>query len=403
MTLPPPADGPPPTWPKRVLFLSHGLNLSGAAVHMTLLGREMSAQGVQFGIAARNLDPGKPLGREAYEASGFEVFPCDFAGYGLTPTTLRKSWQASGQLKRICQQFKPDLLHVHAPTLCLVARRTRLPYVTTFNINVDGPNKIRIARLANKLTPTAFGRRSMAISEQMVPSLTHTLGIPADRVRRITYAPDTAEFSPATPDRRAAARRELKLPDEAFVVAVVARLEARKNHQLVLDAMAPLDTLPGNAPPVHLLFAGGDVGKHGQVLREQIDRLGLTDRVHLVGHRPPQQVYDAADLSVLPSRLEGFGLVVVESMLSGVVPLRTRGEGAEQIEDGVSGVLISADDPKALAGEIAKLRDDPARRERMAEAARRRALERFGLAQMVDDVGRVYAEALADHGGKKAG
>ncbi|MGC4031839.1 MAG: glycosyltransferase family 4 protein [Tepidisphaeraceae bacterium] len=376
---------------KAVLFLSHQLHLGGVATHMHALGRGLIERGVKVGVVAREMNDGAQFGRAYFESAGITPIQCDFFAYGLSPANVRKTITSVKRLRSICRDFGADVLHVHAPTLCLAARGTGLPYLTTFNIAVTGRNKIRVARAVNKLTGTAFGQFSIAISNELKKNLTDDLRIPAERVRRATYTIDDDAFSPATPDERTAARRQFGLDDEDFVVCMVASLEERKNHPLLLDAMA---ALPAGTRPIKAILAGSGWGDHVPNLLKGIADRGLNGRVLYLGQQPARPVYHASDAYVLPSFQEGFPLSTVEAMLSRVVPIRTPSEGAaEQIIDGQTGFIVPFGEPAVLAQRLRRLADDDSHCQTMADATLADARQRFSRQRMADEILALYATA----------
>lgn len=105
----------------------------------------------------------------------------------------------------------------------------------------------------------------------------------------------------------------------------------------------------------------------------------------MIGYQDSQKVYWASDVLVLPSRKEGFPLVIVEAMLSGVVPIRTPAAGAyDQIEDGKTGFIIGFDDYKMLANRLDQLLSDDKFREKIAINAYNFAKENFTADIMVE-------------------
>jgi len=394
MELVPAKTTPDAVKPAAVLFVSHALNLGGVATHMQLLGRGLLRRGIRVGVVARDLNPGAAFGLEYFRDAGFEIFPCDFSLYGLNWDNFRKTLAAITRLKDIARDFRADLLHVHAPTLCLVAHFSRLPYVSTFNISVNGKNKLRIARWVNRLSATAFGNRTIAISREMQQDLVQQIGVPPNRVRLCIYGIDDEVFAPATAEQRTAARAQFGLPHDAVVACMVASLEPRKNHSLLLDAMK---VLKDRGCPVMAILAGSGWGDHVPKLQAAIAARGLNGTVLYLGQQKALPVYHASDLFVLPSFQEGFPLTVLEAMFCGLVPIRTPSEGAaEQIIDGQSGYLVPFGQPEVLADRLAGLAADVALRRQMGQAARESALAQFTAAKMVERTLDIYRECLAD-------
>ncbi|MFN8496553.1 MAG: glycosyltransferase [Anaerolineae bacterium] len=159
-----------------------------------------------------------------------------------------------------------------------------------------------------------------------------------------------------------------------------------------------IEALPG-LPGVTLVVAGsGPMGADWQTLAQS---LGVGARVHFIGDVSDDDqpaLYQAADLYVLPAthRSEAFGVALVEALACGTPAVTTEvGTGTSYVnQDGVTGVIVPPSDPPALAAAIRALLADDARRHRMGEAARARAIAEFDRATMLTRVMAVYADAL---------
>ena len=190
---------------------------------------------------------------------------------------------------------------------------------------------------------------------------------------------DEHRFVPDRPD--AVPRSSLDIPDDAVVLAVVARLEDQKGGDRLLRAALSLDA------KAHVLFLGGPAdGDFAGELRSIAAAAGASDRLHLLGGvADPERYYGLIDVAV-NARVdaEPFGLSVVEAMMM-ARPVLAHGLGgpAETVLDGQTGWLY--DDP-SVAGVTAALRralNDRPRWPEMGVAARRHALEHFTLDRQV--------------------
>jgi len=166
-----------------------------------------------------------------------------------------------------------------------------------------------------------------------------------------------------TPGDRARARARLDL-GEAQALLTVSRLDNRdgyKGHDRVIAALPGLHTPDGR--PVIYLIAG--TGPDGPRLARMADDLGVTDRVRFLGKVPEEDLpdlYRAADLFVLPSIGEGFGIVYLEAMASGTPVLGlTVGGVPDPLSDGELGTLLGPDDDihHALTALLGREKPDP--------------------------------------------
>ena len=147
----------------------------------------------------------------------------------------------------------------------------------------------------------------------------------------------------------------------------VGRLVPQKGFDTLIDAFA---RSAHGRPEWHLTILGE--GEERVSLERSVREAGLASRIHLVGTvEEPMQIIPHADLFIMSSRYEGFGLALVEAMAAGlpVVSFACPSGPPAIIHDGVDGVLVPAGDTQALADAIAELMDDPALRQRLGNAA----------------------------------
>ena len=144
----------------------------------------------------------------------------------------------------------------------------------------------------------------------------------------------------------------------------------RKGYDVLVAALARLRHLPWR------LVIAGDCGRSPQTsrgLRAEIARLGLTDRISLLGAVASEQMsplYASADLFVLPSRFEGYGMAYAEAIAHGVPVIGTTAGAIPQTVSADAGVLVAPDDVEALAAELQRRIASPDQRERLAAGAR---------------------------------
>lgn len=299
--------------------------------------------------------------------------------------------RAVRDLYRAVQEFEPDVLHLHSfslfPYAWIVRLLTGVPIVSTIHLDVN-PNRTGVALLrAINAVRTVLPDRLVALCKEQEEQFRTILHAPDDRIVRIPHGIDETHFRPPQPTERAAARESLGIPQDTPTVSLIGRLDYVKGHDVLVRALARLQK---RGISVTALFAGTGAGEAN--IRRQVEEAGLTNAVHFLGFADSREVLWASDVSVLPSRLEGFGLVTAESMLCGVVPIRTPAFGAhDQITDGQTGFIIPFDDDQALADRLALLLTDSSRRTQMGEAALHRARNEFTADAMIDRTLALYA------------
>src|SRR5262245_27977167 len=192
--------------------------------------------------------------------------------------------------------------------------------------------------------------------------------------------------------KRAALLRELNLDEGAKLIGLVARLQPVKGHRYFIEAASRVAAVEPNA---HFLLVGD--GALRREIEEQATRLGVDDRVHLLGARGDAAAIAAGfDVATLASLNEGLPNAVMEAMAAGAPVVATAvGGTSELVIDGATGFLAPPGDAEALARRILDALRDPDRSARMAEQGRRRVLSQFGMRRMIESVERLYDEMYA--------
>lgn len=300
---------------------------------------------------------------------------------------LLKSYIAARKLAEIVRREKPDILHANwrrAQMACHLAERaTGVPFVSTLHL-VGIPDNWLYRRM------THWGRAVIAPCTEAVEYLRSKFRVPQDRIALIFHGVDPDQWPVVDDERRAAARAEFALPLDAPVAVCVARLEAIKGHDVLLAAMA---RAVAERPELRLLLVGA--GAEEANLRRQATSLGLDGNVQFLGWTDPHQALAAADVFVLASRRESFGLAPVEAMMSGRAVIRTDTQGAhDQIEAGTTGLILPIDDVAALGQALADFAANRACWLEMGVNAANQARERFLLAATGESVECIYIDII---------
>ena len=239
--------------------------------------------------------------------------------------------------------------------------------------------------------------RVVALARSHADFLENKEGIPGDKIVVIHNGVDISRFAPVgSVQERARMRVELNIPEQVFVVTIVAALRPEKNHEMLIRAAAE--------------FSGGEylflvVGEGGeeQRLRGLAGRLSLGDAIRFMGRRSDiPEILSASDLFLLCSHpvVETFPLSVLEAMSSGLPVVSTRvGSITTILEEGTEGLLVEPGDQNALVNAIRALREDEQMRRSIGERARRKVVERFSLDGMVERYAALFKGILSDCGG----
>ncbi|HKO15620.1 MAG TPA: glycosyltransferase [Gemmatimonadaceae bacterium] len=215
-------------------------------------------------------------------------------------------------------------------------------------------------------------------------------GVPASRLRVIHNGVDPERLHAG--DARTL-RAALCIPDGHVVVASAGALVPLKGFDLLLHALSLLRDR-GLSAHAAIIGEGPNRGALEALARE----LGVSDRAHFLGHQKDVGAIlrDAADIVVVASRVESFGLVAAEAGAVGRATVATRVGGlAEVVEDEKTGLLVPPGDPVALAAALARLIESVELRDRLASAARERVLANFTTERAARAFEGLYRELMA--------
>ena len=231
--------------------------------------------------------------------------------------------------------------------LALLRAARRYPLVVHFHgpWSTESRNEGRgwlSMRVRNALERRVYLRaeRCIVLSRAFAKVLEYDFGVAPERITVIPGGVDVAHFSKQVP--RAAAREALGWAADTPTVLTVRRLVRRTGVDRLIAAVP---TLRARVPGVRVMIAG--TGPEREALEEQARALGVQDAIRFLGFVPEEQLpllYRAADLSVVPSiSLEGFGLVVPESLAAGTPVLVTPVGGLPETVEGLAVALVLSD------------------------------------------------------------
>jgi D-inositol-3-phosphate glycosyltransferase len=206
--------------------------------------------------------------------------------------------------------------------------------------------------------------------------ITSLYGADPDRIRIVPLGVDHAFFGPG---HRPQARRALGLPLDGRLLLFVGRIQPLKCADAAIDTLAELSD--GHDGPYRLVIVGGPSGPHGekslQGLVDLADARGVRDRVHFVEPQPHELLssyYRAADVCIVPSRSESFGLVALEAAACGTPVVASAVGGLTTLVDqGRTGFLVEDPTPLRYAAAVRRIFDEPLMAERLSTASVLRA------------------------------
>ena len=298
-------------------------------------------------------------------------------------------------LDRQIQDFDPDLIHTHLPRADVVVavwqclRSSGVPILATLH-GWDPQH----ARLVNRwMLRWTYNRATglVAVSDWLKDEIVK-LGVPDRRFSVIHHGAVVHEPRPGEAERiRSNLLAEQGL-GEVTIIGTVARLAVSKGIDVLLRAASKL-------PDCVVVVLGSDEGE-GEYLLNLAEELQISDRCRFVGHKENVSEWISAfDVFVLPSRWEGFGLVLLEAGVCGVPVVATDIAPINKIiRNNLDGLLVPVDDHHALAQAIQRIGGDQKLSERLRKSFSSRIKVEFSQSAMMDSLNHVYSELVTASG-----
>jgi glycosyltransferase involved in cell wall biosynthesis len=375
-----------PRGPARVLHLLSGGTVGGCEQHvlslLSRLDRDRYEPWVAFFEAAP--DQAAPM-TPAFRAAG--VRTVDLGG------RRRTDLGAVSRLGRLLRRARFRFVHAHSfraeLAALLWARLIRpAPMVVRTVHNTDDfytrPPYATLARVS-----TARLDRVIVISDAVGRHLRDNAGLPPERMTRIYYGIDLPRWESATNGARG-----LDETGRPPTIAVIARLAPQKGHRVLFDA---LPRIVQQVPDVQVRLIGHEELSTIAELRAYAESRGVAERIRFEGFQSNiAAVLSDADVKVLPSLWEGFGLVLLEAMAVGKPVVASAVDAVpEVVVDGETGLLVPPGQAEPLASAVVRVLTDRDFADRLGRAGRERVRERFALDQMVSETDAVYRELCA--------
>jgi glycosyltransferase involved in cell wall biosynthesis len=363
----------------RVLHVDTEKGWRGGERQTLWLAAEMAKRGHESVVAARH---GEPLAARA-SAAGLSVVDCR----PVSELDPRAAWR----LRREILSRRIDVVHAHTAHAvaigALATLGTGVPLVVARR--VDFPLR------RNAGTRWKYGRAARIVPvSNAVANVLVASGVARSR---IAVVPDGVDLRRTVEPATAATLAACGVAPNRPLVVQVAQLVGHKDPVNFVRAMAYANR--GSTKLQALLVGDGPLRPE---VTDEIRRLSLVDVIHLTGFRDDaDSLLAAASVACLSSREEGMGSVLLDAMAFGRPIAATSAGGIpEVVVDGESGLLAERENPEALGAAIARLANDRALSDRLAEGGRRRVRE-FSVERMTDRTIAIYERVTAESDASK--
>ena len=360
----------------------------------------LTGAGVDAHVACNNFDAAQEHGLDAGVPVSNAPYVLPFQGYCEVADVLHGNVSLLGRgIEMLRRNGGYDLVQVHDWLAASAAKALQetfgLPVVVTIHDTQIGkalgkldPHQQYVAAMEGWLCDLAD---AVTVNSEFIRrELIEAYSVPADKITVIGCGVNPESFHTRSDPRLF--KTVFCQPGEQLV-AFVGRLAQLKGPHVLLEAIPQLATV---CPRARFVFAGE--GQMQEPLQRRAAELNVADRVRFVGHLRGQVLatfYRAADVLVVPSLYEPFGMVALEGMVCGtpVIACDTGGL-SDIIEHEVSGVKVPPNDPRALASALAQLLLNPARGQQLAQAGQQRAETAFRWSDVAIRTVAVYEQVL---------
>lgn len=277
-----------------------------------------------------------------YSELGCNYYQIDFSRSPLSADNLK----AYGQLKDVIAKGNYDIVHCHTPNASVITRLVCRKFRKTTNLKVfytaHGFHFYKGAPKFNWMIFYPIEKFCSKYTDKLITINKEDYNLAKDKfhAKEVHYVPgvgiDLSKFKNVKVDRNLK-RKEIGVPEDAFLLFSVGELNDNKNHQVIIKAMAQIDN-----PNIHYAIAGE--GDKRDYLLNLAKELGISERVHLLGYRKDiAELNHSADVFCFPSKREGLGLAAIEAMACGLYVIAADNRGTRDIIiDDNMGVLCNS-------------------------------------------------------------
>jgi len=378
---------------KKIVHIISNLSIGGAQLLMFDILSNIQKED-DIDITLITIDSGFYI--EKFKKAGIKVI--DIKSKGLVNPSI------FFRLKKILKEIQPDIVHTHLLKADfygrLAAKKIKIPFIFSTCHNdstvhtssgLSGKNIFdKIDNWVIKDTNSYIVAISNKVREYLIQRAGDEI---ANRVKVIYNGVDIKkEEYILNKEEIKYFRASLGFGERDFIISVVGRLEEQKGHLRFLEAVKEL------IPELKLKIVFVGEGSRRDAIQNFIDVNQLSEYVVLAGFQPETQKYiEIADLVIVPSLWEGFGIVVCEGMIKNKIVLASNVGGIpEIIDDGVNGFLYNINDANQLKSKIIYIRENMESLDNIKFAAKEKIKLKFDIIKNSTEYKNLYLTCLAN-------
>lgn len=326
--------------------------------------------------------------KKKLEEQGVKYFQIDFT---RSVMNLKQDYVAYKQVKKILLDNRYTFIHCHSPIGGVVGRLAGRATHTKVIYTAHGFHFFKGAPLKNWLIFYTIEKFCACFTDVLITinKEDYVFAQKKMHAKKIVYVPGVGidlERIQSVQSDRSELRKSMGVPEDCILLFSVGELNANKNHEVVVKALAKL-----NNPKVHYAIAG--IGIKKEYLEQLATELGVEKQLHLLGFRTDVlNLYKASDLFVFPSFREGLSVSLMEAMACGIPVICSKIRGnVDLIENGVGGFCFLPDDNEALVDCLKKMIDEKYLRDNFGQSNLKR-IKNFGLKNVLVNMKAIYED-----------
>ena len=317
--------------------------------------------------------------------------------------SVKKDLESIKNLRRLIKEYSPDIIYAHSSKAGALARMADMwipnvvlynPHGWAFNMRC-GEKKKLLYRLVERMQ-APFTDKIVCISEAEKNTALQS-HICAEKKMQVIY--NGIDLEEGECDKKLT-RSDIGIPDEAFVIGMVGRIAEQKAPDIFVKMSSMIKE---KIPEAFFIIVGDGTGQNQDEKNKvvtMIEESGLKDSFIITGWvESPLQYIRLFNVGVLLSRWEGFGLVIPEYMICNVPVVATNVDAIPNIiEDGVNGLLVSADDESAAADSVMRIYHDVLLCKKLTANGKRIVERKFDGKRLGRETTQLFLDCICNRG-----
>ena len=302
--------------------------------------------------------------------------------------------KAIGEVRRLIKRYNPDIVYAHSSKAGAIARVADIglknhcvynPHGWAFNMQCSAKRKVMYTAIEKVAAP--FCDKIICISDAEKQSALDKKICREDKLQVIFNGVDIEAYENGA--HGAVKRRDLNIPEDAFVVGMVGRISPQKAPDIFIKMAKQVKD---EVPNAHFIIVGN--GDQEDEIRKYAKDNGFSDSLHITGWvDDPMSYVELFDVACLLSRWEGFGLVLPEYMMAGKPIVATRVDAIPNIIcNNENGLLVDADDPISASKAVLRIYSDERFKSTLIKAGRETVNKKYDIRRVSEESAKMFEE-----------